>query len=162
MESDNIAIFVRVRKQREDAGAKSVSTDPVRGIVVLHTPTEDRTFSFDRVGGEATTQEEIFEAVGQPLSDACMAGYNAAIFAYGQTGSGKTFTMGFEAEQASAAPDVASSTAIIAFLIVFLPIRASCLLAAWSFSRPRKARKKGPRCREPPFLAFVVWVSRQT
>ena len=84
MESDNIAIFVRVRKQREDAGAKSVSTDPVKGTVVLHTPTEDRTFSFDRVGGEATTQEEVFEAVGQPLSDACMAGYNAAIFAYGQ------------------------------------------------------------------------------
>ena len=110
MESDNIAIFVRVRKQREDAGAKSVSTDPVRGTVVLHTPTEDRTFSFDRVGGEATTQEEVFEAVGQPLSDACMAGYNAAIFAYGQTGSGKTFTMGFEAEQASAAPEARGLT----------------------------------------------------
>lgn len=110
MESDNIAIFVRVRKQREDAGAKSVSTDPVKGTVVLHTPTEDRTFSFDRVGGEATTQEEVFEAVGQPLSDACMAGYNAAIFAYGQTGSGKTFTMGFEAEQASAAPEARGLT----------------------------------------------------
>ena len=41
----------------------------------------------------ACMQAEIFQAIGLPIGDACMAGYNGTIFAYGQTGAGKTFTM---------------------------------------------------------------------
>lgn len=32
-------------------------------------------------------------AVGRPIVDNCMDGYNSSILAYGQTGSGKTYTM---------------------------------------------------------------------
>ena len=32
-------------------------------------------------------------AVGRPIVDNCLAGYNSSILAYGQTGSGKTYTM---------------------------------------------------------------------
>lgn len=51
-------------------------------------------FTYDFVGdADNTTQESVFYAVGRPITDNCMQGYNGTIFAYGQTGSGKTFTM---------------------------------------------------------------------
>ncbi|CDW79512.1 kinesin-like protein kif15 [Stylonychia lemnae] len=50
-------------------------------------------FTFDFVGGEDVTQEEIFQTVGKPIVDQCLLGYNGSIFAYGQTGSGKTYTI---------------------------------------------------------------------
>ena len=90
-----IALYVRVR-QHSGRGAAAVTTDASRGEVVLRTAAAEdaRTFTFDGVGGEATSQEEVFEALGRPLcDDACMLGYNATCFAYGQTGAGKTYTM---------------------------------------------------------------------
>ncbi|GFY83651.1 phragmoplast-associated kinesin-related protein [Actinidia rufa] len=36
---------------------------------------------------------EIFQLVGAPLVENCLAGFNSSVFAYGQTGSGKTYTM---------------------------------------------------------------------
>ncbi|KAG4934658.1 hypothetical protein JHK85_049577 [Glycine max] len=36
---------------------------------------------------------DIFEHVGVPLVEHCLAGFNSSVFAYGQTGSGKTYTM---------------------------------------------------------------------
>ena len=40
--------------------------------------------------------------MGRPLSDACLAGYNATVFAYGQTGAGKASTLGIEPTTARA------------------------------------------------------------
>ena len=100
--SDNIAVFVRVRKQE---GQKSLTTDSEKGVIVLKVQaSEDRSFAFDHVGDEATTQDDVFERLGKPLSDQIMAGYNGTIFAYGQTGSGKTYTMGFGSAAAAALP----------------------------------------------------------
>ncbi|KAG8369560.1 hypothetical protein BUALT_Bualt14G0026100 [Buddleja alternifolia] len=36
---------------------------------------------------------DIFELVGAPLVENCLAGFNSSVFAYGQTGSGKTYTI---------------------------------------------------------------------
>ncbi|KAK7359344.1 hypothetical protein VNO77_01299 [Canavalia gladiata] len=38
-------------------------------------------------------QLDMFELVGVPLVENCLAGFNSSVFAYGQTGSGKTYTM---------------------------------------------------------------------
>ncbi|KAF5752511.1 kinesin-like protein KIN12B [Tripterygium wilfordii] len=38
-------------------------------------------------------QQDIFQLVGAPLVENCLAGFNSSVFAYGQTGSGKTYTM---------------------------------------------------------------------
>ncbi|KAI3968084.1 hypothetical protein MKX01_015604 [Papaver californicum] len=38
-------------------------------------------------------QKDIYQLVGAPLVENCLAGFNSSIFAYGQTGSGKTYTM---------------------------------------------------------------------
>nr|CCC92250.1 putative kinesin [Trypanosoma congolense IL3000] len=39
------------------------------------------------------SQQDVFNAVGYPLTESALAGYNTAIMVYGQTGSGKTYTM---------------------------------------------------------------------
>nr|XP_043608952.1 kinesin-like protein KIN-12B [Erigeron canadensis] len=50
-------------------------------------------FSFDFVADETSSQIEMFQLVGKPLVENCLAGFNSSIFAYGQTGSGKTYTI---------------------------------------------------------------------
>jgi hypothetical protein len=51
-------------------------------------------FTYDHVGPpETTTQEDVFEYVGKPITDNCLIGFNGTVFAYGQTNSGKTYTM---------------------------------------------------------------------
>lgn len=58
-------------------------------------------YNFDFVGGEDSTQEDVFAKVGKPIVDQCLQGYNGSIFAYGQTGSGKTHTIQGKFEQHS-------------------------------------------------------------
>lgn len=51
-----------------------------------------KTFTFDGVFGEETSQAEVYESVA-PFVESVLHGYNATVFAYGQTGAGKTYTM---------------------------------------------------------------------
>lgn len=90
MASDAVQVFIRVRPQE---GRKVLTTrsDGESGAneVIL----DGTTYTFDHVGDEGTTQSAVFKAVGVPIVEACLAGYNSTIFAYGQTGAGKTHTM---------------------------------------------------------------------
>ncbi|KAF9358090.1 Kinesin-like protein kif15 [Mortierella sp. AD094] len=61
--------------------------------VVIGAGSKTDTFTYDCVGGEFTTQEQVFSDVGKIIVEQCVKGYNGTIFAYGQTGSGKTYTM---------------------------------------------------------------------
>lgn len=55
---------------------------------------EDKSFTFDYVFDQESSQEEIYAKCVHDLVEACFGGYNATVLAYGQTGSGKTYTMG--------------------------------------------------------------------
>lgn len=83
----------------DDCVSVSEDGDTVR-ISVLRTKLdglnkyhEGYVFSFDRAYGEATTNEQVYEEIVDPLVRFCVQGGRATCFAYGQTGSGKTHTM---------------------------------------------------------------------
>jgi kinesin family protein 15 len=89
-------VFVRVRPPSESESsrnAESVVSVPTTDTVVLSGGSEPKPFTFDYAADGSTTQDEMFQMIGKPFTDSCLAGYNGSIFAYGQTGSGKTFTM---------------------------------------------------------------------
>lgn len=63
-------------------------------IVLNQTSGKPREFLFDYAFGHESSQDDIFEAVAQPVIDDFLVGKHGTIFAYGQTGTGKTYTMG--------------------------------------------------------------------
>jgi len=82
---DAVSVFIRVRPQ---AGRTVLRCSGSNEVILDNTA-----YTFDHVGDEGTSQAAVFEAVGAPIVDACLGGYNGTIFAYGQTGAGKTHTM---------------------------------------------------------------------
>ncbi|XLR60257.1 hypothetical protein S83_010929 [Arachis hypogaea] len=85
-----VRVVVRMRplckeKDEEDPIVQKISDDSVS--------INGQTFTFDSVADMEATQLDIFEHVGVPLVENCLAGFNSSVFAYGQTGSGKTYTM---------------------------------------------------------------------
>ena len=91
--------MVRVRplNRREQAlgSATCMAVAESHGGIRLENSADavEHSFQFDRVFDKETSQEVLFEEVGRPIVDNCIAGYNSCMLAYGQTGSGKTFTM---------------------------------------------------------------------
>ncbi|KAL4712326.1 hypothetical protein ACJJTC_004088 [Scirpophaga incertulas] len=53
----------------------------------------DKHYVYDRVFGENSTQEEVYDAVCASLVGGTLKGFAGAVFAYGATGAGKTHTM---------------------------------------------------------------------
>jgi hypothetical protein len=50
---------------------------------------EPTTLNFDYTFGPEASGSDIFDRVGDPLVQRCLAGQVGVVFAYGQTGSGK-------------------------------------------------------------------------
>jgi len=93
---DRVQVYCRVRPHVDQGDAlqrRCVSVSREHAQIVLHSASDDKAFTFDHAGDEHTSQEDVFRAVGMPITEACMAGYNTTIFAYGQTGAGKTYTI---------------------------------------------------------------------
>ncbi|KAG2721022.1 hypothetical protein I3843_02G049200 [Carya illinoinensis] len=85
-----VKVIVRMRPPHKDRDEGDV--------IVQKTSSESlsingQTFTFDSVADIEATQQDIFQLVGAPLVENCLAGFNSSVFAYGQTGSGKTYTM---------------------------------------------------------------------
>ncbi|KAK9932899.1 hypothetical protein M0R45_020120 [Rubus argutus] len=85
-----VQVIVRMRPPRKDKD---------EGEMLVQKTSSDslsingQTFTFDSVADTDASQLDIFQLVGVPLVENCMAGFNSSVFAYGQTGSGKTYTM---------------------------------------------------------------------
>jgi len=94
----NIRVYCRVRPFHPGkvSSSSSVAGLEDRTITVMipskYGKDSRKSFTFNRVFGPLTTQEEVFTDM-QPLVRSVLDGFNVCIFAYGQTGSGKTFTM---------------------------------------------------------------------
>ena len=50
-------------------------------------------FKFTGIFEPDSTQEEIFNKIGNKIINSSLEGYNSTLFCYGQTGSGKTYTI---------------------------------------------------------------------
>jgi kinesin family member C1 len=102
----NIRVFCRVRPVLEeneeparislpDAGLDSNKIEvqgPEEKSSLGTVTTKTNAFTFDRVFGPSSRNQEVFEEISQ-LVQSALDGYNVCIFCYGQTGAGKTHTM---------------------------------------------------------------------
>ncbi|KAL8481040.1 hypothetical protein ACS0TY_026994 [Phlomoides rotata] len=85
-----VKVIVRVRppnKEEEDGG------NGIQKVTEDSLTISGQTFTFDSIADVHSQQIDIFELVGAPLVENCLAGFNSSVFAYGQTGSGKTYTI---------------------------------------------------------------------
>ncbi|ODM94653.1 Kinesin-like protein KIF18B [Orchesella cincta] len=114
----NISVIVRIRpKQGRELEEKTIifRTDPktivfdpkektkdfyfqgvkqtTRSDFGRKRPNKNMSFTYDKVYGPESTNQEIFGDSMKDLTDHLMEGYNCTVFAYGSTGSGKTYTM---------------------------------------------------------------------
>ncbi|MCD7464902.1 Kinesin motor domain containing protein, expressed [Datura stramonium] len=85
-----VKVIVRMRPPTKDEEegeivAQKVSNDSLS--------ISGHSFTFDSIADVQSTQLDIFQLVGAPLVENCLAGFNSSVFAYGQTGSGKTYTI---------------------------------------------------------------------
>lgn len=93
----NVQVAVRCRpvnvEERRTGQPTVITCDSEnKAIKVSYGPAGKKTtkqFTFDKVFGMYSTQEEVFEQVVRPIVDEALAGFNCTIFAYGQTGTGK-------------------------------------------------------------------------
>lgn len=99
--AENVRVYIRVRplhKKEKSQNIKNVvHMDCNENLLTLIKPyttnEKPKTFKFDHIFPESTTQMEIYRRVALPVVDKVLNGYNGTIFAYGQTGTGKTYTM---------------------------------------------------------------------
>lgn len=90
----NIRVYVRVRPLDKVREGESCVTFPAMEEIEIRNDSlnQKKSWEFDKVFDEASTQEQVFEEV-RALVSSVLDGYNVCIFAYGQTGAGKTFSM---------------------------------------------------------------------
>ena len=95
-----IRVGIRVRpllQASELEADDDIAVDERNGSVAVKMAISGRTetFAFSSVH-KTDDNAALFDAVGVPLCQSALRGYNGTLLAYGQTGSGKTHTMGGE------------------------------------------------------------------
>jgi len=108
MASDKIKVALRLRpfsKRELDLGAACVVEMDKKRTVLHHLGEKDirkppKSFTYDHCFNSLdprdpnfSSQDIVFDCLGNDILENAFKGYNACIFAYGQTGSGKSYTM---------------------------------------------------------------------
>ncbi|XP_063707915.1 kinesin-like protein Nod [Culicoides brevitarsis] len=89
-----VKVAVRIRPCDDDVNdVKQSDQDP--NVVIV---SDERAFQFDKVFGETSTQDAVYNEMLREQTERFVNGYNCASLAYGQTGTGKTYSMGFQEE----------------------------------------------------------------
>ena len=111
MATDKIKVAVRVRpfNRRELELGTACVLEIENNRTILHQPNsggdkdarkQPKSFTYDYCFNSLdprdpnfSSQDVVFDCLGQDILENAFKGYNACIFAYGQTGSGKSYTM---------------------------------------------------------------------
>eukprot|EP01012_Entosiphon_sulcatum_P064982 TRINITY_DN93857_c0_g1_i2.p1 TRINITY_DN93857_c0_g1~~TRINITY_DN93857_c0_g1_i2.p1 ORF type:complete len:874 (-),score=227.08 TRINITY_DN93857_c0_g1_i2:74-2695(-) len=97
--SESVHVVVRIRPENEKE-----KTRGGKMCITMQGPTScevdctnqgfgKKPFTFDRMFDWESTQEQVYQSVGEPIVESVLKGYNGTLLAYGQTASGKTHTM---------------------------------------------------------------------
>ncbi|OIV97605.1 hypothetical protein TanjilG_12362 [Lupinus angustifolius] len=103
-DEERIVVSIRVRplnereKARHDVSEwECISNNTIRfknsGGVVEQRSLSNDAYTFDKVFGERSTTNQVYEQGIKEVALSVVSGINCSIFAYGQTSSGKTYTM---------------------------------------------------------------------
>ncbi|CAD8093676.1 unnamed protein product [Paramecium sonneborni] len=89
---ENIRVLVRVRplNYRETHLGANACVSTSGNSITLDNKKE---YTYDHVLGSDSTQEQVFQKIGNSTLQSFLDGLNCCVFAYGQTGAGKTYTM---------------------------------------------------------------------
>ncbi|KAH3676042.1 hypothetical protein WICMUC_002338 [Wickerhamomyces mucosus] len=92
---NNIKVISRFRPENSNERIKSSNNNNSIVKVIDDTSIlfKNELFTYDRVFGPESTQNDVFQYSVLETVDDFLNGYNGTVLAYGQTGSGKTFTM---------------------------------------------------------------------
>ncbi|KAG8628731.1 hypothetical protein KVT40_002596 [Elsinoe batatas] len=97
MASNTIKVVARFRPQNKielgSGGKPIVEFDSEDTCKVQSKEGGSGSFTFDRVFGMDSRQQDIFDYSIRSTVDDILNGYNGTVFAYGQTGAGKSYTM---------------------------------------------------------------------
>ncbi|KAL3515119.1 hypothetical protein ACH5RR_022021 [Cinchona calisaya] len=92
-ESISVTIRFRPLSEREYQRGDEITWYADGDKIVRNEYNPVTTYGFDRVFGENTSTQEVYEVAARPVVKAAMEGINGTVFAYGVTSSGKTHTM---------------------------------------------------------------------
>ena len=98
-EEASVKVFVRFRPiNKRELGEKDASNDSSLELredkeVKLVIKGKENSFTFDRVFGGTSRQDDVYASVASEAIQDVLNGFHATVFAYGQTGAGKSFSM---------------------------------------------------------------------
>ncbi|KAK2978273.1 hypothetical protein RJ640_017124 [Escallonia rubra] len=92
---DSISVTIRFRplSEREFNRGDEVAWYADGDKMVRNEYNPVTSYAFDKVFGQSTATQEVYEIAARPVVKAAMEGVNGTVFAYGVTSSGKTHTM---------------------------------------------------------------------
>ncbi|CAJ2650140.1 kinesin-like protein KIN-12C isoform X2 [Trifolium pratense] len=123
----NVQVLIRIRplsnmEKLSQGNGRCLKQESAQTLVWLGHP--ETRFTFDHIGCETLSQENLFRVAGVPMVENCLSGYNSCMFAYGQTGSGKTYTMMGEIKETQGSLDEDSGITPRVFDYLFARIKA--------------------------------------
>ena len=93
MEQNRFKIAIRIRPSKlleneQNYPAEYVETVAFQknsnSITLLKPTSDNKTYQYDTVFPENSSQFDVFEALGKPIIDQVLQGYNGTIISYGQ------------------------------------------------------------------------------
>jgi hypothetical protein len=118
MEAAIVSTTAKATKEEEKARTSTIKVESDTSIVTQaptlskraqYTKLEERNYTFTRVFGTESSQDDVYDDTVEPLMQKFMKGESCVLFAYGMTNAGKTHTIQGNKEDPGAMPKLINS-----------------------------------------------------